>query len=86
MAAEQTTPRRYCVFAGAHYYPSGGWHDFRASRDTLGEAVQAAEELMEDEFLQYSWWQVFDMDQRRIVAQSQYQGHGAPATLPDLNK
>ena len=84
--AEQTTPRRYCVFAGADYYPSGGWHDFRASRDTLEEAVQAAEALMEDEFLQCSWYHVFDMDQRRVVAKSQYQGYGAPNALPDLSK
>ncbi len=86
MSESQQLPRRFCVFAGADYYPSGGWHDFRASRDTLEQAVQAAEKLMEDEFLQYSWWQVFDMDQRRIVAQSQYQGYGAPASLLDLNK
>ena len=82
--AEQTTPRRYCVFAGADYYPSGGWHDFRASRDTLGEAVGSAEELMEE--LQLSWYHVFDLDQRRVVAQSQYQGYGAPNAIPDLNK
>ena len=84
--AEQTTPRRYCVFAGADYYPAGGWHDFRLSRDTLREAVQAAERLIEDQSLQCSWWQVFDMDQRRVVAQSEYQGYGAPELFPDLNK
>jgi hypothetical protein len=82
--AEQTTPRRYCVFAGADYYPAGGWHDFRLSRDTLGEAVGSAEELMEE--LQLSWYHVFDLDQRRVVAQSQYQGYGAPNAIPDLNK
>jgi hypothetical protein len=81
--AEQTTPRRYCVFAGNDYYPAGGWHDFRLSRDTLEQAVAAAEELMEE--LQLSWWQIFDLDQRRIVAQSQYQGYGAPNAFPDLN-
>jgi hypothetical protein len=83
--AEQTTPRRYCVFAGADYYPSGGWHDFRLSRDALEVAVHAAEQLIEDEALGFSWWQVFDMDQRRVVAQSQYQGYGAPNAFPDLN-
>ena len=82
--AEQTTPRRYCVFAGADYYPAGGWHDFRLSRDTLEQAVAAAEELMEE--LQLSWYHVFDLDQRRVVAQSQYQGYGAPNAIPDLNK
>jgi hypothetical protein len=84
--AKQTTPRRYCVFAGADYYPAGGWHDFQLSRDTLGEAVQAAEELIEDKSLQYNWWQVFDMDQRRVVAQSQYQGYGAPNAIPDMDR
>ena len=84
--AEQTTPRRYCIFAGLDYYPSGGWHDFRASRDTLREAVQAAEELSTGDGFTLDWWQIFDMDQRRVVAQSRYQGYGAPDSFPDVSK
>ena len=84
--AEQTTPRRYCVFGGPDYYPLGGWHDFRASHDTLQGAVRAAEELSTGDAASIDWWQIFDMDQRRVVAQSRYQGYGAPKAIPDLNK
>ena len=84
--ADQTTPRRFCVFAGNDYYPSGGWHDFRASRDTLEEAMRAAEELSSGEGWTLDWWQIFDLQERRVVAQSRYQGYGAPDSIPDLNK
>ena len=83
---EQTTPRRYCVFGGADYYPLGGWHDFRASCDTLQKAVRAAEELSAGDAASIDWWQIFDMDQRRVVAQSRYQGYGAPEAFPNVNK
>jgi hypothetical protein len=84
--AEQATPRRYCVFAGADYYPSGGWHDFRASRDMLGEAVQVGEKLLANPSGDCNWYHVFDLDQRRVVAKSQHQGYGAANAIPDLNK
>ncbi len=37
--------KRYLLFAGSCYYPSGGWSDFENSFDTLEEAVDAAESL-----------------------------------------
>lgn len=79
-------PRRFCVFAGYDFYPAGGWHDFRLSRDTLEEAMQAAEDLRNQEPGEVVWWQIFDATQRRVVAQSQYQGFGAESVFPDLNK
>jgi hypothetical protein len=35
--------KRYLVFAGDTYYPSGGWNDFQRSFDKLEEAVKAME-------------------------------------------
>lgn len=34
--------RRFMLFAGYHYYPSGGWQDFVGFFDTLDEARKAA--------------------------------------------
>jgi hypothetical protein len=34
--------KRYVVFAGYYYYPSGGWSDFKDSFDTLEEAEEMA--------------------------------------------
>jgi hypothetical protein len=82
----QQLPRRYCIFAGPDYYPSGGWHDFRLSRDTLEEAKKAAEELSSGDGFTLDWWQIFDLQERRVVAQSRYQGYGAPESFPDVNK
>lgn len=33
--------KRYAVFSGDRFYPSGGWYDYRSSYDTLDEAVEA---------------------------------------------
>lgn len=32
--------KQYLFFAGDHYYPSGGWNDFRGDYETM-EEVQA---------------------------------------------
>jgi hypothetical protein len=84
--AEQQLPRRFCIFGGPDYYPRGGWHDFRASRDTLEEAVQAGEKLLVNPSGDYNWWHVFDLQERRVVAQSKYQGYGAPDSFPDVQR
>jgi hypothetical protein len=83
---DQQLPRRFCIFGGHDYYPRGGWHDFRASRDALDDAVQAAEELSTGDATSIDWWQIFDMHERRVVAQSRYQGYGAPESFPDVSK
>jgi hypothetical protein len=84
--AEQQLPRRYCIFGGPDYYPSGGWHDLRLSRDTLEDAKRAAEELSSGDGFTLDWWQIFDLQERQVVAQSRYQAYGAPESFPDVNK
>ena len=34
--------KRYLLFAGDQYYPSGGWNDFKNSFHSLKEATEAA--------------------------------------------
>jgi len=36
-----STVKRFAVFSGERFYPSGGWYDYRSSYDTLDEAVEA---------------------------------------------
>lgn len=38
--------KRYLVFAGKSYYPSGGWSDFRSSFDDLESATAEAARLV----------------------------------------
>lgn len=35
--------KRYLLFTGYNYYPSGGWDDFNSAWDTLEEAKDAGE-------------------------------------------
>lgn len=44
--------KRFWLFAGDFYYPSGGMRDFIGSFDTVAEALSAA--------VKYDWHQVFD--------------------------
>lgn len=50
--------KRYLVFSGSHYYPYGGWEDFKGSFDDLGEAVALAD--LEKGDSGYGWANVID--------------------------
>lgn len=58
--------KRYLLFSGADYYPSGGWHDFDSSFDTIAEAVdpQNTKRL----YAAREWWHVVDFHTGQIVA------------------
>lgn len=49
---------RYLLFTGDHYYPCGGWGDYRDSYETI-PAAHAAMLLMTDE-----WYQIVDLQSR----------------------
>lgn len=57
--------KRFILFAYSHYYPLGGWHDFRGAFDTIEEAV-AARKAKADKY-DYAEWHVFDSVEMRIV-------------------
>lgn len=53
--------KRYLVFRGDDYYPSGGFKDFKASYDTLEEAVESAKSSSGD------WAHVVDVQHGEMV-------------------
>jgi hypothetical protein len=57
--------RRYLLFMGHNYYPSGGWNDFEASFDTLKDAMTKARD--EEESYCGGWWQIVDLRSGELV-------------------
>ena len=55
--------KRYLLFAGEDYYPSGGAYDFVGSFDSIDEAVNALN------YKEYRdcWANVFDLTTEKIV-------------------
>ena len=53
--------KRYLLFAGAKYYPQGGWNDFKSAFDTELEAQRAANGMSKD------WMQIVDTTTGAIV-------------------
>lgn len=53
--------KRYLLFAGDQYYPSGGWHDLSGEFDSIEEAEEYVFERG------YEWWHVVDREELRIV-------------------
>jgi hypothetical protein len=49
--------QRFLLFAGNHYYPGGGWDDYRCGYDELAQAYAAADKNFSDETM---WFQVVD--------------------------
>ena len=83
MAESQRIPNRFAVFGGQTYYARGAFHDLVASADTLEQAKQLAAIRAGDED---EWWQIFDLVEWRVVAQSPFQAYGTDDKIPDLNK
>ncbi len=52
--------KRYLLFSGDEYYPSGGWEDFQGYFESLEDALKASKN---------DWWQVVDDETGRIVRQ-----------------
>jgi len=65
--------KRYLLFGGDNYYPSGGWYDFIDSFDTAAEAQAAAEQEHRTE-----WWHVIDGTTGKTVVEL---GSLSPANL-----
>lgn len=55
--------KRYLLFAGGIYYPTGGWDDYKATADSLEELyIKGAEYKAE-----YKWFHVVDTQTMEIV-------------------
>ena len=48
--------KKYLLFCGYNYYPSGGFRDFQSSHDTEQEAEKAALKT------KFTWYQVVDAE------------------------
>lgn len=57
--------KRFLLFMGDCYYPSGGWNDFAAQADTWEEILKIRIERMS----KYSmpWWHVYDAQEKAII-------------------
>lgn len=61
--------KRYLVFTGENYYPSGGWDDFVGDYDDLKAAIAAADNDPDWQArAPQRWWHVVDSEGREIVA------------------
>lgn len=58
--------KRYLLFGGDRYYPSGGWQDYIGQFDSVVEAMREAlrEEHSRSKF---DWYQVVDTTTAKIV-------------------
>lgn len=54
--------KRYLVFSGSDYYPSGGWTDFKGSIDSLESLSNIYEFVNGDD-----WWHIVDSTTGEIV-------------------
>lgn len=45
--------KRYILFGGADYYPSGGWDDFVATEDSVETLVAVARQLQSETAQRY---------------------------------
>lgn len=71
--------KRFLIFFGEQYYPSGGMEDFIAEADTLETSIEYVRErikkelieypMYEDEsdLLQYRWSHIYDCERMKIV-------------------
>lgn len=55
--------KRYWMFAGDFYYPSGGMLDFKGSYDSLDEAKSEMKFAVD-------WYHVFDTENKQVVESS----------------
>jgi hypothetical protein len=55
--------KRYLLFAGDEYYPTGGWGDFISDFDTLEEAKK---DLLSGRF-DKDWYQIVDTQNKEVV-------------------
>lgn len=61
------TLKTYALFAGLHYYPNGGWGDFRDFYDGADEAERAGLECLRED-CGADWFQVIDLNDGKLVA------------------
>lgn len=51
--------KRYLLFKGAEFYPSGGWDDFEGDYETIQEAKDNTQDC--------DWWQIVDTQTGSVI-------------------
>jgi len=59
--------KRYLIFCGEEFYPSGGMADYITSSDTYASAIEIIAIHNTDST---GWWHIYDSNTHRIVAAS----------------
>jgi hypothetical protein len=67
--------RRYLLFGGNCYYPSGGWVDFQGAFDSIEEAMEYEKTIDSQSYEGDWWWHVVDQTTAREVARGDDAGH-----------
>lgn len=76
------THKRFLLFAGTKFYPSGGWADLAGSFDTLERAVATGDHVDDLDIRDHDWFQVVDQETGEIVASHDaYTGERAGITV-----
>jgi len=57
--------RQFLLFAGANYYPAGGWDDYIDSFDSVEDAKAHVDAQAS---MRFDWWHVIDMTTGEEVA------------------
>ena len=57
--------KRFLVFAGTTYYPSGGWHDLHSTHDSAEEAVSAVNQHVGEDSL--GWSHAVDTSTAKVI-------------------
>ena len=57
--------KRFLLFSGFDYYPSGGWYDFVDSFATAQEAITQGEK--DNDRQNYQWAHVVDSETRAVI-------------------
>lgn len=68
--------KRYLLFVGDKYYPSGGMKDFKGDFDSLNEAQRIFRSKKEEYCYRsgYSWYHILDQETRKICSGSDSKG------------
>lgn len=77
-AVKMSNMKRFLLFFGEVYYPSGGMEDLLSEHDTLEEAMSAFGEKVKfeltanyygnkDELMRYRWANIYDIELRTKV-------------------
>lgn len=61
---------KFLLFAGADFYPSGGWDDFRGLFNDVESAKLEGRRLVDAEDSLVMWWHVVSLPTLSMVAHS----------------